>query len=256
MFPELPDLLLLLIAAFFAGLADAAVGGGGLIQIPALFSILPGFHPATLLGTNKLISILGTGSAAWHFLKKLHLNRALLLRAFPLAVVGAFLGASFVAWLPIDWIRPIVLTLLILILLKTWLGKRNDFTRTEKTTVSLALIATAVIGFYDGFFGPGTGSFLIFVFVHWLAQDFLHASAHSKVINTGTNLGALIYFAAAGHVAWVLGLVMAVANVAGAQAGARIAIHGGAERIRQLFLILCVFLILKLAWTMSYGEAP
>lgn len=250
MLPELGDLSLLLIAAFLAGLFDAAVGGGGMIQIPALFSILPGVPPATLLATNKLASIFGTGSAALHFYAKLNLDRRFLKIGVLLATVGACLGASLVAYLPTDWVRPIVLALLLLMLIKTWRNRGTGVQQTGENMVVLALIGTATIGFYDGFFGPGTGSFLIFVFVRWLGQDFLHASAHAKVINTGTNFGALLYFAWAGHVWWALGFAMAVANIAGAQAGAHIAIKGGPTLVRRLFLLLCLALTVRLAWTM------
>lgn len=250
--PELTELVWLLAAAFLAGLFDAAVGGGGLIQIPAMFTLLPGVNPATLLGTNKLASILGTASAAWHFHKNLKLNLRFLKVAVPLAVIGAFLGASVVAWLPTEWVRPIILFLLILMLIKTWFEKQAGLLHSDKAWVSLALIATAGIGVYDGFFGPGTGSFLIFVFVRWLGHDFLHASAHGKVINSGTNFGALIYFTLSGHVMWTLGLIMASANILGAQVGARLAIKGGATLVRQLFLFLCLVLIIRLAWTLYF----
>ncbi|MGF1644448.1 MAG: sulfite exporter TauE/SafE family protein [Thiotrichales bacterium] len=248
--PDAASLALLLGAAFLAGLFDAAVGGGGLIQVPALFALLPQMAPAALLGTNKLASIFGTLSAVVHYSRALRLDWRFLRLAAPVALVGALAGASVVAWLPVNWVRPLVLVLLVLILVRTWRDGRRGLTATGAPTRPrfVALATGAGIGFYDGFFGPGTGSFLIFVFVRWLGQDFLHASAHAKVVNASTNLGALIYFAATDHVLWLLGFAMTTLNIAGAQVGTRIALRGGAALVRQLFFLLCIVLILRLSW--------
>lgn len=252
--PPLADLGWLLLAAFLAGLFDAAVGGGGLIQVPALFAVIPGASPASLLGTNKLASVMGTLTAARHYARELALDTSFLRIAFPLALVGAFIGASLVAWLPVEWARPVILLLLIVMFLRTWLGPKiglGSVGEARQRSVWVLLLVS-LIGFYDGFFGPGTGSFLIFVLVRWFGHDFLNASAHAKVINSGTNIGALVYFALQGHVLWLLGLLMGVGNILGAQIGARVAVRGGAVLVRQLFLLLCVGLILKMGWTL-YG---
>ncbi|MGF1547884.1 MAG: sulfite exporter TauE/SafE family protein [Thiotrichales bacterium] len=251
--PDAADLAWLLAAAFLAGLFDAAVGGGGLIQVPALFAVLPQVPPAALLGTNKLASIFGTLSAVAHYARSLRFDWRFLRIAAPVALLGALAGASVVAWLPVAWVRPLVLLLLIVILVRTWRDRQRGLSATpvRARPQVVAVAAGGGIGFYDGFFGPGTGSFLIFVFVRWLGQDFLHASAHAKVVNASTNLGALIYFAATGHVLWLLGFAMTAFNIAGAQVGTRIALKGGAALVRQLFFLLCIALILRLGWSLA-----
>lgn len=247
-----PSTLLLLVAAFVAGLVDAAVGGGGLIQVPALFVGLPSTTPATLLGTNKFASIFGTGSAAWRFARQLSLPWSLLGGMVVLAFVFALLGAAVASQMPTSWMRPLVLVLLLAVLGYTL--RRREFGQEARVQAGFsrrergvgALLAAA-IGFYDGFFGPGTGSFLLFGFVRFFRFDFLQASALAKVINLTTNLAALAYFVPTGHVWYALAIPMALCNVLGAQVGASLALRGGARLIRPLFILLVTCLCLKLA---------
>lgn len=238
--------------AFVAGLIDAAVGGGGLIQVPGLFATLPQAVPASLLGTNKLSSVFGTFAACWRYACKLRLNWSLILPIAFTAFVFSFLGAGAVSLLSKDLVRPLVLVLMIGMLVYTLWKKdfgANHFTKAIGRRERLqAILMGGGIGFYDGFFGPGTGSFLIFLFIRIFGFDFLHASAAAKVVNAATNLAALAYFVPSQHIMYQYGLPMAVANVAGAAVGTRLAIKGGVGLLRSLFVLLVSVLVVKLIW--------
>ena len=237
----------LMVAAFGAGLVDAVAGGGGLIQVPALFSILPLETPATIFGTNKGSSVFGTANAAWRYAKRIAIPWHIALPASLAAVVASFLGAAMVAWMPKDVVRPLILALLIVVAVYTAL--RRDFgvvtVTAAKRGVFSAVAVGIVLGFYDGFFGPGMGSFLIFAFVRWFGLDFLSASATAKIVNGCTNLAALAYFLPSGHVLWSLALAMAVFNVLGAQVGTRLAVRRGSRFVRTAFLVMTALLIAK-----------
>ncbi len=247
-----PALFALILAAFVAGAIDAVVGGGGLIQIPALFTVYPGQSAATLFGTNKCASVVGTISASWRYASQVQMPWRTILPAALAAFVLSYLGAAAVAWLPKNAIRPMILLLLILVAVYTL--KRKNFGLEHRPAhmgnreLVYALLLGGVIGFYDGFFGPGTGSFLIFLFVRFFGFDFLHASASAKVVNVATNLAALAYFVPNGYVLPVLALFMALANVSGSLAGSWLAIKHGSGFIRQVFLIIAGALIVKFAW--------
>jgi uncharacterized protein len=249
---EGPDLAFLLSAAFLAGLVDAVVGGGGLIQIPALFASLPEVVPATVFGTNKMSSICGTLSATARYLRRVQMPWRVALLAASAAFVFSFLGAMSVALLPKEWARPLVLVLLIVVAVYTFMHRNfgtvdKNLTHGRHHLVG-ALLLGAGIGFYDGFFGPGTGSFLLFLFVRFFGLDFLRATSAAKVVNLSTNAAALLYFAPAGHVLWGLALGMALCNVAGAQVGSALAIRHGSGFVRKLFLVTVAVLIAQFAW--------
>lgn len=237
----------LLAAAFGAGLIDAVAGGGGLIQVPVLFSALPVEAPATVFGTNKGSSVFGTAYAAWRYARRIEMPWRIALPASAAAVVCSFVGAATVAWLPREVVRPLILVLLVGVAVYTAL--RRDFGIAPGAGKSRGMVAVvvvgAVLGFYDGFFGPGMGSFLIFAFVRWFGQDFLRASAAAKIVNGSTNLAALAYFAPSGHVLWGIALSMAVFNIAGALLGARLAIRRGSGFVRGFFLLATALLIVK-----------
>lgn len=243
------DLVLLGLAALVAGFVDAVAGGGGLIQVPALFSALPEHGPATLFGTNKISSVFGTGNAAWSYARKIRLPWSLALPTAASAFICSFFGAAAVAWLPKDVVRPLVFALLVLVIIYT--AVRKDFGRVAGVRLSLraerrrGLWVGALLGFYDGFFGPGTGSFLIFIFIRFFGLDFLHASSVAKVVNLATNLAALAYFVPSGHVLWMVGGVMAVCNIAGAQIGSHSALKHGSGFVRQVFLVVASMLAVK-----------
>lgn len=249
------DLILSLVFfAFCAGAIDAAVGGGGLIQIPALMGALPHSPTATVFGTNKLASIFGTASAAYSFLRQVKIQWKLLAVIAITAFISSFGGAACVSLIPQDILRPFVLFMLIVIAIYTLLKKQFGQVHVQQEITRKVLILAGVgglaIGFYDGIFGPGTGSFFIFYFIRYLKVDFLHASALSKIGNFMTNFAALSFFIPTGHVLFQLGLMMAVANVAGAVVGVKMALKYGSGFIRILFLILVSILICRLAYQM------
>jgi uncharacterized membrane protein YfcA len=248
---EPTSLALLCVAAFAAGLIDAVVGGGGLIQIPALFAVMPQAAAATVFGTNKLASVFGTAIAALRYSRRIAIPWRVALPAAGAAFALAYCGAMTVSLLPKEWLRPLVLLLLIVVAVYTFL--RKDFGRVEsrrltgKRELAAALACGGAIGFYDGFFGPGTGSFLIFVFVRVFGYDFLRASSAAKVVNAATNVAALLYFAPHGEGIWRLGAAMALFNVGGAVVGTRLALAHGAVFVRRAFLAVAVVLIFKFA---------
>ena len=243
--------------AFCAGTIDAAVGGGGLIQIPALLGAFPQTTPATLFGTNKLASICGTASAAFSFVRRVKLQWSLLLVIAGFAFISSFVGAVCVSKIPTQILKPIVLILLVIIAVYTVMKKQFGQVHVEqKVTPKLLLLAaigSLAIGFYDGIFGPGTGSFFIFFFIRFLQVDFLHASALAKVGNFMTNLAALSFFIPTGHILLSLGLIMAVANITGSLVGVRLALKYGSGFIRILFLILVSILICRLGYQIFIG---
>lgn len=239
----------LMLAAFGAGLVDAVAGGGGLIQVPALFSALPGAAPATVFGTNKGSSVFGTAYAATRYARTIALPWHIALPAAGAAFLSSFVGAATVAWLPKEVVRPVILVLLAAVVVQTAL--RRDFGKAEVTVPrgrGAALAVGGVLGFYDGFFGPGMGSFLIFAFVRWFGLDFLRASAAAKVVNGSTNLAALAYFAPHGFVLWQTALAMAVFNILGARVGAHQAIRRGSGFVRWVFLAVSSVLTVKFGY--------
>lgn len=255
---DIEIILSLIFFAFFAGAIDAAVGGGGLIQIPALMNAFPHMNTATLFGTNKMASICGTASAAWSYLRRVKLAWKLLAVIGVAAFISSFAGAACVSMIPQAVLRPFVLFMLIVIAIYTFMKKQFGQVHFQQSitrkTLVLAGIGGLVIGFYDGIFGPGTGSFFIFYFIRYLKVDFLHASALSKIGNFMTNFAALSFFIPTGHVLFSLGLMMAVANVAGSVVGVKMALKYGSGFIRILFLILVSVLILRLSYQMLFAS--
>ena len=245
-------LLLLAVAALFAGFIDSVVGGGGLVQIPALFNALPQENPATLFGTNKFSSIFGTSNAAWSYARRIRMPWRTTLPAAMAAFACSYLGAMAVAWLPVAMLRPLILILLIGAAAYTF--ARQDFGAVHRPQhrgrreFAFALILGGAIGFYDGFFGPGTGSFLIFLFIRFFGFDFLHASAASKVVNVATNLAALGFFVPNGHILPVLAVLMATCNVLGSLLGTHLALRHGSGFVRKAFLGVVGVFILKFAY--------
>jgi uncharacterized membrane protein YfcA len=248
----LAELLIVAAAAALAGFVDAIVGGGGLVLVPALFAVYPSAVPATLLGTNKGGAIWGTAWASLQFARRVQLRWASLLPAVAAALAGSFAGAWAVTLVSADGLKralPFVLAgVLAYTLARKELGRHHapHFDGTREALLTSAI--GAVVGFYDGFFGPGTGSFFVFLFVRALGYDFLHASASAKLLNTATNAAALVLFAYKGHVWWHLALVMALANVAGSLAGTRLALKHGAGFVRGVFIAVVAALIAKTAY--------
>lgn len=243
---------LLLAAAFFAGLVDAIAGGGGLIQVPALFAAYPEAQPAALLGTNKLSAIGGTISAARKYLRYVTLPWALIVPAIVAGFVGALLGANAVSTFPAEPLRKALPFVLFFLLLYTFfqpsLGQDHRPAGHSRLLQVKGVVFGLVVGFYDGFFGPGTGSFLLFGFVRLFQFDFLHASAATKLVNVATNLAAILMLGGLGKISWTLGFAMMAANIAGSYFGSRLAIQHGSSFVRKAFLFFVSALILKSAW--------
>jgi len=245
----LTTILFLACASFFAGFIDSIAGGGGLIQLPALLIGLPKSETVTVLGTNKFASVFGTTTAATLYRRQIKPDpKALIAMALP-AFIGSMAGALLASKLPTDAMRPIVLLLLIAVAIYTWrkpeLGKVEFLRHASKKHHQIAIAAGLIIGFYDGIFGPGTGSFLMLILVASLGYAFLTASAIAKVVNVSTNIGAIIVFGLHGVILWKLGALMAVANVSGAIVGSRLAIKGGSTLVRKVFLLVTMALIIK-----------
>ncbi len=243
------ELLIVSLASLLAGLVDSIVGGGGLILLPALFATFPGAPPATLFGTNKSASIWGTAFATVQYSRKVVMPWRSLLPAAGAGLLGSLFGAWVVTQVDPSLFRKALPALLVLLLLYTLVKKDMGRSHAPRFTGSQEAWVAAgiglVIGFYDGFFGPGTGSFLVFAYVRWLGYDFLHASAAAKFINLFTNMAALVLFTFKGHVWWHLALAMAVANVIGSLIGTRLALKHGAGFVRHVFIFVVLALILK-----------
>jgi uncharacterized membrane protein YfcA len=243
------ELLIVTLASLFAGFVDSIVGGGGLILIPALFAVFPTAHPATLFGTNKGASVWGTGFATWQYSRQVEMRWAAL---FPAAIAGllaSFAGAWLVTMVSPNFLRKalpfVLLVVLLYTLRKKELGRDHSPHFSGGTEKAVAATIGALMGFYDGFFGPGTGSFLVFLFVRVLGYDFLSASAAAKLVNTATNVSALALFVAKGHIWWHFVLAMALANVLGSVLGTRLALKHGTGFVRGVFLLVVSALILK-----------
>jgi len=243
------ELLIIGLASLAAGLVDSIVGGGGLILVPALFATFPAAHPATLFGTNKSASVWGTAIATAQYSRRVQMRWTALVPATAAGFAGAFAGAWVVTVIDPGFLRKLLPLILLAVLLYTLARKELGRTHAPRFAggheQALAAVIGAVIGFYDGFFGPGTGSFLVFLFVRLLGYDFLNASAAAKLLNVATNIAAIALFAAKGHVWWHIGLVMAAANVTGSLIGTRLALKHGAGFVRGVFIVVVGALILK-----------
>lgn len=243
------ELLLVSLASLFAGFVDSIVGGGGLILMPALFAVFPATHPATLFGVNKSASIWGTSAAAFQYAQRVQMPWHALLPAVAVCFAGAMAGAWTVTLISPEFLRkalPFILAgVLGYTLVRKDLGRHHAPTMNARHEMLAACTLGLVIGFYDGFFGPGTGSFFVFLFVRWLGYDFLHASASAKLLNAASNAAALILFTSKGHIWWHFVLPLAAANVAGSLLGTRLALKHGSGFVRVAFIIVVSALILK-----------
>ncbi|UBU18912.1 TSUP family transporter [Nonomuraea gerenzanensis] len=245
------QILVLLVAAAGAGWVDAVVGGGGLLQLPAI--LMTGMPTVEAMATNKFSSVFGTTSAAVAYARSTKVDRQVAIPGAALAVLCAGLGAWAAASISAEVLRPAVMVVLLavaaFVTLRPALGAVPvPHLRTRPRVLAAVAAAGVVIAFYDGIMGPGTGTFLIIAFTTILGLDFVSASASAKIINIGTNVGALMVFGAQGHVNWALGLGMAVCNVAGAQFGARTALKRGASFVRIVLLCVVIAMVIRLGW--------
>jgi len=242
------SLIALVVLSATAGFIDAIVGGGGLIQIPALLINLPNVTLPTLFGTNKIAALSGTSFSAYQYSKRVKFDYKLLLILALFAFIASYLGASIVSQLPTEKLKPAMLIILIVIAVYTFLKK--DLGNVHTKTLSpfkqqlYGSIIGIFVGFYDGFFGPGTGSFFVLGFVVVLGFDFLHASAYAKVINCLTNISALIFFIKQGNYILEIALLLAICNVTGSIIGTKLALKQGNKFIRIIFLgIVCLMIV-------------
>ncbi|MCF8530012.1 MAG: TSUP family transporter [Candidatus Nanopelagicales bacterium] len=245
--------VLLCVAAAAAGWVDAVSGGGGMVQLPALFIALPAGAEVNALATNKLSSIFGTATAARTYVKNLSPDWKTVLPMAGAACAFSAMGAWTAHLVPTKLFANFVIVALISVWLWTlfspvlgsvdnlrWHGSRKHLV--------VAVLVSAIIGFYDGIFGPGTGSFLLIALVGLLGYSFLMASSTAKIVNLGTNAAALVIFGMTGSVLWLLGLLLALFNVLGAYVGARTAIARGSAFVRTVFLAVVALLIIRLIW--------
>ncbi len=243
------ELFLVACASLLAGFVDSIVGGGGLVLLPALFAAFPSTHPATLLGVNKSASLWGTAVATVQYSRRVTMDWRMLLPAAALSLAGSLAGAWLVTMVSPEFLRKVLPGVLLVVLIYT-LAKKELGRHHAPRLQGWAQTATAggiglAMGFYDGFFGPGTGSLLVFLFVRLLGYDFLHASASAKLLNSCSNFAALTLFAFKGHIWWHYALALALANVIGSLLGTRMALKHGAGFVRWVFMLVVGVLILK-----------
>ena len=245
------DSILLLACAFVAGLVDAVVGGGGLIQLPAMLFYIPNESISTVLGTNKVASFSGTTVSAVKYGARSKVNWRATIPAVVLAVPFSFVGAFFVSQLNKEYLKPIMLFLFLAVGIYTFLKK--DFGKIESKHVAknrevfFSCLVGSVIGFYDGFFGPGTGSFLVFLYVVVFGFDFLQASVSAKIVNVVTNFSALLYFFFTDNIIFSIAIPVAISNILGSFIGTNLALKKGASFVRIVFLVMVSAFILKMA---------
>ena len=243
--------LLVVLAALAAGWIDAVVGGGGLLQLPALL-LVPGMTPVQALGTNKLAAVFGTATSATTYYRRVRPDLRTALPMAAVALASSFAGASVAALLPAAVFKPVIVLALVGIaaftVLRPSLGEVTALRHSGRRHHGTAIAVGAAIGFYDGVLGPGTGSFLVFALVSLIGYDFLSASAKAKIVNVATNVGALLFFVPHGSVFLGLGLVLGAANMLGGYLGSRTAIKRGSGFVRIAFVVVVSVLIARLGW--------
>jgi len=249
-------IVLLCIAAFFAGFVDAIVGGGGLIQTPVALILLPNYAVASIIGSLKIPAFSGTSFAAYQYLKKVRMNWKLLFVMAVVAFCAAFLGSNLLTLVHNDFMKPLLLVVLTLIAIYTFtkkdFGQHKIKNSTANKQLMFAVLLSICLGFYDGFIGPGTGSFLVLGFVSILGFDFLHASANAKMVNLATNFGSICLFVLKGKIIWAIAIPMALCNAFGGWVGAKLAIKKGNGFIRIFFLIVVIGTLIRFGYDVFF----
>lgn len=250
--PLLIEIFFAACAAFVAGFVDAIVGGGGLVQVPALFIVFPHFPVPAVIGTNRFASVMGTSVAALQYARNVKISWRVALAAGGGAAVMSFLGAKLSSLLPAEVLKPIILVLMASMAVYTFrrknLGQEDHLRFTGGMLLGVSLCIGAMTGFYNGFIGPGTGSLLVFGFVSIIGYSFLHASAISKMVNVIADAASLLFFIRGGFVRYEIALPMMVCNMAGSFLGSRMAILRGSSFVRLVFLGIVLALILRFGY--------
>lgn len=242
-----PSLLLILIVfGFLAAFIDSVVGGGGLIALPAL--LFTGLTPATAVATNKLAGTLGSLTSTIMFYRSGKLDLTSIYRLFPLVFIGSMIGAWTVHLMNPEVLKPLMLVMLAAVAIytvfkKDW-GSISTYKKLSIRHFIIFMIVIFAIGFYDGFLGPGTGSFLMFAFL-MIGFDFLKAAGNAKFLNFGSNIAALLMFMYLGQINYAYGLPMGLAQIAGAICGSKFAIKRGSGYVRVLFILVTFLLLAK-----------
>lgn len=251
---DLSTILFLAVFGFIAAFIDSTVGGGGLVSLPALLGL--GIPPYMALGTNKLAGTISSATSSITFIRSGKFDKKLMLILFPVSLVGAYFGAKTVLFVPQDLLKILVVIMMALIFVYTLFNKRfgqdSNFKGLTRFSLGLGIPITFLIGFYDGFFGPGTGSFFVFLMVLLFGYDFVIAAGNGRILNLASNISALFVFALEGKVIFVTGLVMGVAMLLGASIGARVAIKTGVRYVRPLFLIVSIALMGKMIYELIF----
>jgi len=249
-------IILLCIAAFAAGFVDAIVGGGGLIQTPMGLILLPQLPVSTVVGSLKIPAFSGTAFAAAQYVKKVTINWKLLLPMMALAMLASFAGSSLLTQMHNDFMKPVLLVILSFVAIYTFVkkdfGQHKEKAHSPTTHIIYSLLISLVIGFYDGFIGPGAGSFLVLAFVVLMGYDFLHASANAKMVNLATNFGSILLFVLKCKIIWAIAIPMALCNAAGGFTGAKLAINKGNKFIRIFFLIIVTGTLIRFAYDVFF----
>jgi uncharacterized membrane protein YfcA len=253
---ETEIIILLCIAAFAAGFIDAIVGGGGLIQTPAALILLPQFPVATVIGSIKIPAFCGTSFAALQYIRKVKVDWIMLSLMTVIAFGASFCGSMLLARVHNDFMKPLLLIILVLVAIYTY-SKKNfgihaEKNHSKKQQLVYSILISVVIGFYDGFIGPGAGSFLVLAFITLMGYDFLKASANAKMVNMATNLGSILFFVSSGKILYTVAIPMAISNSVGGAIGARLAIVKGNKFIRIFFLIVVTGTIVRFAYDVFF----
>jgi uncharacterized protein len=250
------EIIVLCIAAFAAGFIDAIVGGGGLVQTPAVLVTLPQYPVATLLGTTKIPSFFGTSIASLQYARKVAIKWKLLALMCCIALLAAIAGSYTVTIVSSHFMKPVIFVMLIVVAVYTYSKKNFGHAVAKEISAKKELLFTSIfalcIGFYDGFIGPGAGSFLVLFFIAVIGFDFLKASAHAKFVNLATNIGSIIYFGASGHILYQVAFPMAVCNFSGSVIGARLAIARGNTFIRIFFLLVMAGTVIRFGYDIFF----
>ncbi len=250
------SIIIICIAAFTAGFIDAIVGGGGLVQTPVLFMTFPQYSVATILGTVKLPSFFGTSVSLYQYAKRVTIQWRLVGWIALTAFGAALLGSHLVSKISNTTFKPVILVALIIVAIYTY--SKKNFGQQEERELSFSnalirgIISGLLIGFYDGFIGPGTGSFLVLIFISLLGHDFMHASAHAKMVNLATNSASIIYFAFTGNIVYELAIPMTACNMAGGFLGTRFALLRGNQFIRIFFLLVVCATIIRFGYDIFF----